>query len=54
MARDDDAFGKFIGFVLKPSAAGANNMRTVMKKHGKPVSKKRKRRMPMSKMVGQS
>lgn len=57
MAKDDNAFGKFISFVLKPSAAGAEDMKALMKKKGTRVAKTKgrtKRRMPMSKMVGQS
>lgn len=57
MAKDDDAFSKFIGFVLKPSAAGAEDMKGLMKKKGRRIAQKKgraKRRMPMSKMVGQS
>jgi len=52
--QDNDAFKKLISFVLKPSAAGAENVKGVMKKHGRGSKTKARRNRRMSSMVGQS
>tara|TARA_B000000557_G_scaffold251205_1_gene238259 strand:- start:1893 stop:2117 length:225 start_codon:yes stop_codon:yes gene_type:complete len=34
--RDNDAFAKMLAFMARPSAAGAKDMKGIMKKYGKP------------------